>query len=350
MRLFDVEMKIELTLPELRQILDTVEEEGTSQECIRGIASLGEAGAGDLSFLGNKKYMPEVKGSAASYVLLPLDYVGKPKSDQVFLRVENPSYALALVCAQIEQRLRPSKPPTRHPSAVIAESAQIGEDVCIGPHCVIEPGAIIGNGSRLDAQVYVGASAQIGADCCLRSQASVQDYCVLGDRVHLHAGVVIGSDGFGYETVDGKHEKVPQVGNVVIENDVEIGANTTIDRARFKSTVVGEGSKIDNLVQIGHNVQVGKHCLIVSQAGISGSTIIEDYVVIAGQAGITGHLRLGKGTVVGAQCGLHYDTEPGSYHRGTPGNPAMLANKIDVLRKRLPDLFKRVAKLEAASE
>jgi len=340
-------MKVEFTLAELRQIIGTLEEAGTTQARITGIASLREAGSGDLSFLGNKKYTPDVPHTQASYVLLPKAYVGQPKPNQVYLRVDNPSYALAQVCAEIEKQLRPVKPPHIHASAVIAESAQLGDNVYIGPHCVVEAGAVIGSGVQMEAGVHVGPQAQIGADCQLRAHVSIQAHCVVGERVLLHAGVVVGADGFGYETIDGHHEKVPQVGNVVIEKDVEIGANTTIDRARFKSTVIGEGTKIDNLVQIGHNVVIGKHCLIVSQAGISGSTVIEDYVVIAGQAGITGHLKLGKGTVVGAQCGLHYNTEPGSYHRGTPGNPALLANKIDVLKRRLPDLFKRVAQLEA---
>lgn len=339
-------MKIQFSLEEIISIIGGAEQTGNYQNAITGVASLNEAQAGDLSFLGNKKYLPEVKNCQASCLLLPEDYEGEPQADQVYLKVKNPSYALAQICAQVERSLQLKRDPGIHSTAIVDRSAKIAESVYIGPHCVIEAGAVIEGGARLDANAYIGAHVHVGRDCWLKANVSVMDYCILHDRVILHAGVVVGSDGFGYETVEGRHEKVPQVGNVVIENDVEIGANTTLDRARFKSTVIGEGTKIDNLVQIAHNVIVGKHCFIVSQAGISGSTTIGDYCVIAGQAGITGHLNLGKGTVVGAQCGLHYNTEPGSYHRGTPGNPGVLANKIDVLRKRLPDLFKRVASLE----
>ncbi|MEM9227416.1 MAG: UDP-3-O-(3-hydroxymyristoyl)glucosamine N-acyltransferase, partial [Verrucomicrobiota bacterium] len=171
-----------------------------------------------------------------------------------------------------------------------------------------------------------------------------------GDRVRLHAGVVVGSDGFGFETEKGIHQKVPQIGNVVVENDVEIGANSAIDRARFSSTIIGEGTKIDNLVQIAHNVVIGKGCLIVAQAGISGSTVLEDFVIVAGQAGVTGHLKLGKGSVIGAQAGLRSDTDPGGYYRGSPALPAALQHRIDVLSKRMPDLYKRVASLEKKTE
>jgi UDP-3-O-[3-hydroxymyristoyl] glucosamine N-acyltransferase len=174
--------------------------------------------------------------------------------------------------------------------------------------------------------------------------------CSLGDRVRLQPGVVLGSDGFGYETVKGRHEKVPQVGSVVIENDVEIGANSTVDRARFSRTVIGEGTKIDNLVQIGHNVVIGKHCILCAQVGISGSTTLEDYVLIGGQAGIGGHITLGKGTKVGGQTGLAYDSAPGSYVNGTPAIPYMLERRLQILHQRLPDLFKRVEFLEQKIE
>jgi len=168
--------------------------------------------------------------------------------------------------------------------------------------------------------------------------------------VRLQPGVVVGSDGFGYETVNGRHEKVPQIGSVVIENDVEIGANSTLDRARFSRTVIGEGTKIDNLVQVGHNVVIGKHCILCAQVGISGSTTFEDYVVIGGQAGIGGHITLGKGTKVGGQTGLSYDSPAGSYLNGTPAIPYMLERRLQILHQRLPDLFKRVEFIEQKME
>jgi UDP-3-O-[3-hydroxymyristoyl] glucosamine N-acyltransferase len=170
--------------------------------------------------------------------------------------------------------------------------------------------------------------------------------CSLGRRVRLQPGVVVGSDGFGYEFVAGRHVKVPQIGTVVIGDDVEIGANSTLDRARFSRTVVGEGTKIDNLVQIAHNVVIGRHCIVCAQAGISGSTTLEDYVILGGQAGLGGHITLGKGSKVGGGAGLAASIPAGSYVNGTPAIPYMLERRIAILQQRLPDLFKRVDALE----
>src|SRR5690606_4457453 len=175
---------------------------------------------------------------------------------------------------------------------------------------------------------------------------SVQGHCEIGDRVRIHSGAVIGADGYGYDTNrEGKHRKLPQVGTVVIGNDVEIGANTTIDRARFEKTEIGEGTKIDNLVQIGHNVIVGRHCLIVAQVGIAGSTRIEDHVVLGGQVGVAGHLRIGRGSMVAAKAGVGQDLEPGSKVGGLVALPLMLHQKITILQRRLPDLFRDVDEL-----
>lgn len=339
-------MQFTFSLEEIRRLVGDCQVEGTGVSTIQGIASLQEAESGDLSFLGNKKYTAEVAGTRASVLLLPIDYKGQPRADQVFLRVENPSLALARLCAAIESRLWPRPAAGVHPTAVIDESARIGEGVHIGPHCVIGADTVIGDQVVLQARAYIGSKVVIGRETWVHPGVTVYDHCLVGERVRLHPGCVIGSEGFGFETINGRHEKVPQIGNVVVENDVEIGSNSTIDRARFSSTRIGEGTKIDNLVQIGHNVVIGKHCLLISQVGVSGSTILEDYVVLAGQAGITGHLRLGKGTVVGAQCGLHYNTKPGTYHRSSPALEASIANRVDVLRKRLPELFKRVGAIE----
>jgi UDP-3-O-[3-hydroxymyristoyl] glucosamine N-acyltransferase len=194
--------------------------------------------------------------------------------------------------------------------------------------------------------VHVGRGARIGEDCYVHPGCVIGPACVLQQRVRLQPGVVIGSDGFGYEFVNGRHEKVPQIGVVIVENDVEIGANSTIDRARFSRTVIGEGTKIDNLVQIGHNVVIGKHCILCAQVGIAGSTTLEDYVVLGGQAGAAGHLTVRKGTKAGGRAGITSDTEPGSYVNGTPAIPYMLERRLQILHQRLPDLFKRVQFLE----
>ncbi|MGE9295534.1 MAG: UDP-3-O-(3-hydroxymyristoyl)glucosamine N-acyltransferase [Puniceicoccales bacterium] len=339
-------MDIRYRLPQIETLTGAEAIEGEFDGTITGIASLREAENEDLSFLGNKKYTPEVRESRAGVILVPLDYEGSPKRGQTFVRVPNPSLALARVCAQWESLLWPWPEPGFHPSAVIDPSAMIGEGVHIGPGSVVEAGARIGAGTWLQGLAYIGRNAVVGERCWLHPRVTLYADCVLGDRVRILAGAVIGSDGFGYETTGGIHEKVPQIGNVVIGNDVEIGANTTIDRARFNSTRIGEGAKIDNLVQIAHNVEIGPHCLIVAQAGVSGSTVLENHVVLAGQAGITGHLRLAAGTIVGAQGGVHFDTDAGKYYRGSPALEASLANRIHILSKRLPELFKRMEKIE----
>jgi UDP-3-O-[3-hydroxymyristoyl] glucosamine N-acyltransferase len=320
---------------------------GATSETIRSLASLSSAEPGDLSFLGNAKYKTEVAGTRASIVLLPADYAGEPAANQLYLLVDSPSVVLARVCSRIEAALWPKPAPGIHPSAFIAPGAQVASTATVGPLCVIEEGAVVGERAHLQAQVFVGRNARIGEDCWLMPGVILATECVLGRRVRLQPGVVIGSDGFGYEFVKGRHEKVPQVGHVLIGDDVEIGANTTLDRARFSRTEVGEGTKIDNLVQIAHNVIIGKHCLICSQVGISGSTTLEDYVVLGGQAGLGGHITIGKGAKAGGQAGITSDIAPGTFVNGTPAVPFQLERRLAVLHQRLPDLFKRVDALES---
>ncbi|MFT3782775.1 MAG: UDP-3-O-(3-hydroxymyristoyl)glucosamine N-acyltransferase [Nibricoccus sp.] len=339
-------MDFSLKADEIAAIVQSSGSRGSTSGSVHSIASLQNAKAGDLSFLGNPKYKPEVGATQASIVLLPADFEGEPKPNQLFLFVPNPSVGLARLCARLEQFLWPKPTPGIHPSAIIAPDAKVASSATVGPLCVIEAGAIVGEGTHLQAQVFIGRNARIGANCWLKAGVKIATECVLGERVHLHPGVVVGADGFGYEFVAGRHEKVPQVGRVVIHNDVEIGANSTLDRARFSETVVGEGTKIDNLVQIGHNVIVGKHCLICAQAGISGSATVQDYVVIGGQAGLAGHLTVGRGCKIDGQTGVNSDLDPGQTVKGTPCLPYSLEQRINVLRKRLPELFKRVDAIE----
>ncbi len=340
-------MEVSFSAAEIAAITQAKSSRGTATETIRGLAALADAAAGDLSFLGNKKYKTDVATTRASIVLLPADYVGEPAAGQMFLLVENPSVALARVCSRIEQALWPKPAVGIHPSAVVATDAKVAATATVGPLCVIEAGAVVGERVHLQAQVFIGRNATLSEDCWLMPGAVVAAECTLGKRVRVQAGVVIGSDGFGYEFVQGRHEKVPQVGHVAIGDDVEIGANSTLDRARFSRTVVGEGSKIDNLVQIAHNVRIGRHCLVCAQVGISGSTTLEDYVVLGGQAGLGGHITIGKGAKAGGQAGITADVAPGSFINGTPAIPYLLERKIAVLQQRLPDLFKRVDSLEA---
>lgn len=343
-------MQVAYTPAEIATIVEAQRTAGTTTRQVGDIASLASARIGDLSFLGNAKYRSQVPDSAATVLLLPLDYPGEPRPGQVYLFVENPSVALARLCARIEQALWPKPAPGIHPSAVVAPTAKIDPLAHIGPLCVVEDGVCIGAGSVLQASIFVGREAQIGESCLILPGGVVGAGCTLANRVRLQPGVIIGSDGFGYEFVGGRHEKVPQIGTVAIGDDVEIGANATLDRARFSRTVVGEGTKIDNLVQIAHNVVIGRHCLLCAQVGISGSVTIEDYVVIGGQAGVGGHITLGRGAKIGGQTGITFDAPAGSYHTGNPAIPYLLERRLQVLHQRLPDLFKRVQALEKKTE
>jgi UDP-3-O-[3-hydroxymyristoyl] glucosamine N-acyltransferase len=343
-------MQVAFTPAEIATLVSAQRSAGSTSATIRDIASLQAARPGDLSFLGNAKYRAEVAKTAASLVLVPLDFAGEPKPDQQFLYVESPSAALARLCARIEHSLWPKPAAGVHRTAVVEEGAQVSPDAHIGPLCVVEAGATIGAGVVLQASVFVGRNARIGAASWIMPGCIIAGGCELKERVRLQPGVVIGADGFGYEFVNGRHEKIPQIGVVIIESDVEIGANSTLDRARFSRTVVGEGTKIDNLVQIGHNVIIGKHCILCAQVGIAGSTTVEDYVVLGGQVGVGGHITLGKGTKAGGQTGIAGDTAPGSYLNGTPALPYMLERRLQILHQKLPDLFKRVEYLEARLE
>jgi UDP-3-O-[3-hydroxymyristoyl] glucosamine N-acyltransferase len=339
-------MQVSFTTADIAAIVQPKQARGSTAQVIHGIASLGSAGAGDLSFLGNSKYRNEVPGTQASVVLLPADYEGEPRPNQLFLLVEKPSVALARLCARIEQLLWPKPAPGIHPTACVAPAAKVAASATVGPLCVIEEGAVVGERTHLQAQVFVGRGAAIGDDCWLMPGAVLATECVLKNRVRLQQGAVVGSDGFGYEFVAGRHEKIPQVGYVLVEDDVEIGANSTLDRARFSRTVVGEGTKIDNLVQVAHNVTIGRHVILCAQVGISGSTTIGDYAVLGGQAGIAGHITIGAKAKVGAQGGVAFNVEPGIFVNGTPAMPYMLGHRLEVLHRRLPDLFKRVDTLE----
>ncbi len=339
-------MRISFTSSELAQIVSALSIKGSTAEIIRSISALEVAQSGDLSFLGNAKYRMQVAASKASVILVPKDFEGEPQTGQQYLLVENPSSALALICARIEQSLWPKPTPGIHASAVVSPSARIAASATVGPLCIVEEGAEIGERVHLQAQVFVGAGAKVGDDSWLMPSVVLAAQCELGQRVRLQPGVVIGADGFGYEFVNGRHEKIPQVGIVLIQDDVEIGANSNVDRARFSRTVIGQGTKIDNLVQIGHNVIMGKHCILCAQVGISGSTNIEDYVVLAGQAGVGGHITIGKGSKIGGQSAVSAGLPAGSYVNGSPAMPFQLERRIAILRQRLPDLFRRVDALE----
>ena len=313
---------------------------------ITGAAAARDAGVGEITFFGNPKYLTQVKASRASAVLVPLDF--RESIAPIVIRVENPSLAFARI---VEVFTPPAVhfAPGVHPSAVIGQGVILGENVSIQPFVVIEGGAEIGPRTVIGAHGYIGNDAAIGADCQIAPRVTIGARCILGSRVVIHSGAVLGSDGFGFEFSNGRHVKIPQMGIVQIDDDVEIGANVTIDRARFGRTWIGAGTKIDNLVQIAHNVVVGKHCLLVSQAGISGSTRLGDYVTIAGQAGVVGHIEIGDRAIVAAKSGISKNLAAGEVVWGVPAQPMRETKKQLACIRRLPHLFERVRKIEQES-
>ncbi|MEC8650863.1 MAG: UDP-3-O-(3-hydroxymyristoyl)glucosamine N-acyltransferase [Verrucomicrobiota bacterium] len=324
--------------------------EGDFSGSITGIASLSSASAGDLSFLGNPQYKDQVEHSNASILLLPRDHSGKPKANQLFLKVDNPSYALALLCRNIEIDLLPKPLAGIHPTAIVDPSAKVHNTASVGAFCCIGPQAVIGPDVTLAEHISIGRAARVEEQTQIFPRVVVGDYCEIGSRNRLLQGCVIGSDGYGYTIVDGVHQRLPQIGTVVTGADVDVGANTTVDRARFGRTEIGDGTKIDNLVQIGHNVSIGRHCLLVAQVGVGGSTKLGNGVVVAGQAGIAGHLNIGDGVIITAAAVVVRSIEANLKVGGCPAQASLLTNRIYSLQRKLPDLFKRFDQLEKTIE
>lgn len=341
-------MEISLPLTTVLDRIDYSEFEGElGVRRIGGVASLADAKQGDASFLASSKFLDGLATTQASLVILPKDIRAKPRSGQLFLRVDNPSIEIAKLCEVIAQKMwdKPEAGIHRladiHPTAEVDSSSCVEAFVRVGEGARIGPGCVVGSGS------FIGPASVLGQDCWLSANVVVERDTVIGKRVRLHAGVALGSDGFGYEFEEGRHRKIPQVGSVQIGDDVEIGANTTIDRGRFGPTRIGEGSKIDNLVQIGHNVQVGKHCILCAQVGIAGSAALGDYVVMGGRAGASGHLTIGDAAQLAGMCVAFSDLEGNAKYGGSPAIPLVAYQRIAVLTRRLPDLFKRLKHLES---
>jgi UDP-3-O-[3-hydroxymyristoyl] glucosamine N-acyltransferase len=313
---------------------------------IEGVAGIREARPGDITFIANSRYDAYLDETRASAVICAR---GTRPARVPLLRVDNPYLAFQRVVRIFRpDAYRPA--PGVHPTAVVAPEAALGREVSIGPQCVVEAGARLGDRVVLMAGCYVGHATVIGDDSFLYPHVTVREECTIGARCVFHPGVVIGSDGFGFAFDAGRYHKVPQVGTVVIGDDVEIGANTTIDRATTHATRIGDGTKIDNLVQIGHNVTTGRNCIIVAQVGISGSTELEDHVTLAGQVGVAGHLRIGAGSTAAAKSGLVHSVEAGQTVGGYPAMPHTAWKRVMVLLQRLPQLFKRAQGLEQRIE
>ncbi len=315
--------------------------EGDPQLSLTGFAPAHTARSGDLTFAENELYFAAAEGSAAAAVLVGPD---NPQSTKTLIRVQQPRVAFARVLPLFFPEA--SFPAGVHATAVVAASAQIAATAHIGPHCIVGERVRIGERSALLGGNYVGDDGVLGEDVRIYPNAVLYPRTQVGNRVRIHSGAVVGSDGYGYVLDQGTHRKIPQVGHVVIQDDVEIGANTTIDRGALGATVIGRGTKIDNLVQIAHNVVTGEHCLIVSQVGIAGSTRLGSYVTLAGQVGIAGHLKLGNRSTVGAQSGVMNHVPEGEKWLGSPAVSEKQAKRQYIALSRLPDLCRQVEELE----
>ena len=317
--------------------------EGDGSLLVAGIAGLSEAGAQDISYLDltHKKYLAAAAETKAGCVLLPTAARDTPCPTRARIYVADPPLAVAQLLDLIASaRSRPA--PGVDARAQVHSQARLEAEVAVGPFAVIERGASVGAGTAIGAQCYIGENVRIGRGCRLYPGVTVREDCVVGDRCILHPGVVIGADGYGFYTdrKTGTHRKIPQLGNVTVADDVEIGANSTVDRGKLPgdSTTIGAGTKIDNLVQIGHNCQVGRGCLIVAQVGIAGSCTVGDHVVLGGQVGIAGHLRIGDGVQIGAQSGIMADAAKGQILFGCPARPHREAFKLQALYAKLPEM------------
>jgi UDP-3-O-[3-hydroxymyristoyl] glucosamine N-acyltransferase len=313
---------------------------------ITGVAGIREAQEGDLTFLANPRYEPYLACTQASAIIVAENHrnVAKP-----LIQNANP-YLAFLKAVRFFQGEEERPAPGVHATAVVAKDAVVDRTASIGPHVVLEKGCSVGPRAIVQAGCYVGAGARIGAEAFLYPNVTLRERCEIGERVIVHSGTVIGSDGFGFVRDGQIHRKLPQVGNVVVEDDVELGACVTIDRATTGTTRIGAGSKVDNLVQIAHNVQVGKNCIIVAQVGISGSTVLGDDVVLAGQVGLIGHIEIGAGAMIGAKSGVSKSVKPGERLFGSPALPVTQAMRIEASMRQLPELIQTVRQLRRRVE
>jgi UDP-3-O-[3-hydroxymyristoyl] glucosamine N-acyltransferase len=314
---------------------------GDGHAILNSFAPVDRARPGDLTFAENEEFFSRAEQGAATAIIADQRF---SSSRKILIQVPNARIAFAKALALFFPE--PKFPAGIHPTAVVAPGATIDATAHIGPHCVIGTRVQIGARSVLQSGNSVGDDSKLGEDVNLFPNVTVYPRTEIGNRVRIHAGTVVGSDGYGYVLDGGFHRKVPQIGSVILGDDVEIGANVTVDRGALGPTVIGKGTKIDNLVQIAHNVEIGEHCLIVAQVGIAGSAKIGNYVVLAGQVGIGGHLKLGNQVTVGAQSGVMTDIPDGGKWLGAPAQPDREFKRQVIAVQRLPDLLKRVAAFE----
>ena len=333
----------------LRDIADRLQcrLEGDGDVDIVRVAAVHKAEPGDLTFVANVRYLPQLATTRASAVILGRDKASAPppRVPCAVLRADDPYSAFARAVALFAPETRPDA--GIHPLSAIAADAAIGDGVSIGPFVTVGAGAAIGARTIVHSHVAIGRGARIGDDCVIHPQASIRERVVIGHRVTLHNGVVVGSDGYGFaRQPDGSHLKIPQPGDVVIEDDVEIGANSTIDRPAIGETRIGAGTKIDNLVHVAHGVAIGRRVLLAAQVGIAGSTTIGDDVMIAGQSGVAGHLAVGDKAIVGAKSAVLQAVDAGAFVTGSPAFPHADWRKASAVYRRLPAMKKRLEEIE----
>jgi len=325
--------------------------EGDGEKELAGVAPIETAGAGDLSFVGSRKGLCQAEASAAGCLIVPPDYDNA--AGRTVIRVPEPRTAFARAVAVLCPA--PAPPPGVHPTAVVAPGVELGEGVSVAPRVSIGEGSRIGAGSVIGAGCSIGRRVRLGADCILHANVTVYDDVDIGDHVILHSGCVIGADGFGFVMVKDHYEKFPQVGRVSIANDVEIGANSCVDRAALGVTWIGEGTKLDNMVHVAHNCRIGKHVVVAAQTGFSGGVVIEDYAVVGGQVGVGDKARIESRAVIGSGAGILSSkvVHAGQVMWGTPARPLrehleQLANlsRLPEVRRELREIKARIEKLE----
>ncbi|MDX2474231.1 MAG: UDP-3-O-(3-hydroxymyristoyl)glucosamine N-acyltransferase [Candidatus Krumholzibacteria bacterium] len=315
---------------------------GNQDPEVSGVAGLSAAGDGDLSFVADAKHLAKANQTGATALL-----VGRQMTvDKPCVQVDDPYAAFAQVLAGLQITLDRAFPPGVHETAIIDASADVARATAIGPYCVVGAGVVLNDGVRLGSHVSIGCDVELGPHCVVHAQAVLREGCLLGERVIVHAAAVLGSDGFGYLPGATGMQKIPQVGIVVVGNDVEIGAGVTVDRATTGRTVIGDGTKIDNQVQIAHNVQVGRHCALSAQTGIAGSAVLGDGVICGGQVGVGDHIKIGSGSKVGGQTGVSRDLAPGSRAFGTPVQDIKESFRMTAATRRLPELQATVRELK----
>jgi UDP-3-O-[3-hydroxymyristoyl] glucosamine N-acyltransferase len=334
---------MEITLSKLSEAIHA-RLEGDGSLAVRSIAALEDAGNEDVSFLTESRYAPLVAQSKAAAVIVPEKF--NAAASAALLRVANVDEAMERVLELFAPAVDPA-PAGVHASACVASSAKIGQQAAVGPGAVIDERAVIGDRTTISAGAVIGRDVRIGSHCLIYPNVVIREGCLIGDRVIIHPNATIGADGFGYRFVDGRHRKIRHIGIVVIEDDVEIGANSCIDRAKFGQTVIGRGTKIDNLVQIAHNVKIGPHCIIVSQTGIAGSAKLGQYVVLGGQCGVRDHVRIGDAAMVGATSAVDQDLEANSKAVGTPALPVKEFFRQLAVIQKLPQLDKQIKQIQA---